>query len=367
MDQAGLARLYQLDQILADLPRQYEGRDRIRADLHSVFRFVYTLQPKTETFSGAGRSATLFFLTGVLPVTFKGASYNIPVTIYFDPPYPKSAPRCFVTPTDNMAITANHPSVDQGGMYYSPMLSAWNERASNLTDLVSHMISSFSASPPVHATQSHPERRSQQSASQRPPVAGGEYFGRLDDVASANPVAQPVGAPFGAAERHVLIQRTTQALKDRWPVVIGKIVSEVNGQIDKRNELKTQVQQLQQDLADLKLRAREQETQVKEMETAEADLTAFIEANEGRDPEPEHLKKQLDPNSRLVLDMLAEELALDEFLAALDGLLAARRVSIDDFLREVRDTSRRKFMCCEQRKKAEAAVWAARGQAAMPA
>lgn len=399
MDAGTQQRMAKLDQILRSVPYQYTNKDRLRNDLQNLFRQVHTLQPQTGTFAGGGRSATLFYLYGVLPINYKGAAYNIPITMYFDPPYPKSAPRCFVTPTDNMAVSPNHPNVDTGGMFYCPMLSAWNERSSTLIELVSVMMSSFGANPPVYSTAGGARPPAQQPAAAAQPAGqppgqdGGGLIGAVGGALvglggwmsgsgqqmpqqpgasatatavqqqqpAAHVVAQPVARGGG---KEALVQRTTAALKDRWPVVLGKIVAEINEQLDKRNELKGQADKLEHDLGDLKIRAEQQETQVKEMEATEAQLTAFIQANDGKDPDPDDLKNQLDPDSRQVLDMLAEELALDEFLTALDELLAARKCNIDDFLRETRDVARRKFMCSMQRKKCEAAVRAANGQMA---
>merc|ERR1719424_2102926 len=104
-----------------------------------------------NSFSGSGRTVTLLYLAGVIPISYGGATYNIPVTIYFDPPYPRTAPRCFVTPTETMALKQNHPNVDQGGMIYLPYLSTWNQSSSRPSELMAHVASAFSASPPVYA------------------------------------------------------------------------------------------------------------------------------------------------------------------------------------------------------------------------
>jgi len=371
MDQATQQRLAKLNQVVHGLPHQYQqNRERLRSDLTQLFRVYQTLQPQTGTFSGGGRSATLFYLYGVLPIQYKGASYNIPVTIYFDPPYPRQAPRCFVTPTENMAVSPNHPSVDRGGMFQAPMLSAWNERTSTLTDLIAAMVSAFSASPPVYSTagaaQPPPRPAAADAGGLVGAVAG--WFGgggaspppaAASAATGASPAAHVVAQPVGAgAGKEALIRKTTEGLRQRWPVVLGKIVGEINDQLDKRTELKTQAEKLEQDLADLKLKADQQDAQAREMEATEAELTAFVQAAEGKEVEPEDLRNQLDPDSRQVLDCLAEELALDDFLIALDELLAAKKITIDDFLREAREAGRRKFMCMMQRKKSDDAVQA---------
>merc|ERR1712060_909598 len=66
-----------------------------------------------------------------------------------------------------------------------------------------------------------------------------------------------------------------------------------------------------------------------------------------------------DPDSDQALDCLAEELALEEMLVCLDELFAAQKLGLDDFLREVRDVSRRQFIVRAQRLKSATASAAA--------
>ncbi|CAE8589745.1 unnamed protein product, partial [Polarella glacialis] len=138
--------------VLRQVPYQYQQRDRLRSDAVQLIRSCHTLVPQTGNFSGNGRSVTLFYLYGVLPITYSGNTYNIPVTIYFDPPYPRQPPRCFVTPTAGMALKSQHPNVDQGGMVYLPYLSSWSESSSTLPELVRLLTFAFGEQPPVYST-----------------------------------------------------------------------------------------------------------------------------------------------------------------------------------------------------------------------
>jgi len=121
---------------------------------------------------------------------------------------------------------------------------------------------------------------------------------------------------------------------------------------------------VEEQLAILKAEEARHQEQVQQVEALEAQLGAFVAANEGKEPDPDDLREDLDADSRQVLDLLAEELSLEEFLVAMDELLAARKISIDDFMREVRDVSRRRFMCQVLRQKSEAAVRRATEEAA---
>mmetsp|Transcript_1827 Transcript_1827/g.3458 ORF Transcript_1827/g.3458 Transcript_1827/m.3458 type:complete len:602 (-) Transcript_1827:23-1828(-) len=140
-----------LEAELRQVRHLYEDNSRLLSDLKALFRHVVTLLPQKGTFSSGGRSVTLFYLVGVLPISYKGNTYNIPVTFYFDPPYPKTAPRCFVTPTADMAIKSGHQNVEPGGMIYMPYLSNWSP-SSSLIVLVREITSIFESNPPVYST-----------------------------------------------------------------------------------------------------------------------------------------------------------------------------------------------------------------------
>jgi len=87
-------------------------------------------------------------LRGTIPITYRGAIYNIPVSIQIPESYPYLAPSVFVTPTENMIISPNHTIVDGNGNCYHPYLKTWNPHC-NLLQLVRFLIDIFSQVPPV--------------------------------------------------------------------------------------------------------------------------------------------------------------------------------------------------------------------------
>jgi len=185
------ARIAKLEDVLKEVRTCYQDYDKLRSDLRALVRDVATLAPHVGTFSGGGKTATLFYLYGVVPVSYKGNSYNIPVTFYFDPPYPKTAPRCFVTPTKNMVLSSGHPQVDQGGMIYMPYLSNW-DRSSNLHVLVTKITSVFESRSPVYAIPDQAHGKGKAEAGYL--GAKGHGKGKAQPapaVAQAVPVARP--------------------------------------------------------------------------------------------------------------------------------------------------------------------------------
>jgi len=360
MDQQLAQRVNKLDEVLNRLPYQYSDKPRLRSDLVNLLQTCPSLLPELNTFSGSGRQVTLIYLAGVIPISYSGATYNIPVTIYFDPPYPKTAPRCFVTPTEGMALKANHPNVDQGGMIYLPYLSTWAANTSRPSELMTFIASAFSAQPPVYAKTAAPAVQPQAVAratatpSQGYPVA----------VAKAVPVA--VAKAVALSPHEQAVRGLTDEAKKRWGGVLEPIIKDINDQAKRKAELQNASDKVDQAIASLERETTENQAKEAELQGIEAQLQTFVAAHAGREPDPDTLKDSLDQESRLVLDLLAEEMSMEEYLAALDELLESRKISMEDFLREVRDVSREQFKLRACRLKAARTLHSAGPVAAAP-
>eukprot|EP01071_Lankesteria_metandrocarpae_P003512 Lankesteria_metandrocarpae@DN3014_c0_g1_i1.p1 len=92
------------------------------------------------------------YLQGTVPIEFKKRTYNIPVSLYLEPDYPSSPPRCVVTPTPGMSIVNSHAHVDKGGSIHLKSLTHWSLGGRSLLEAVQEMIQIFSKKPPVVAT-----------------------------------------------------------------------------------------------------------------------------------------------------------------------------------------------------------------------
>eukprot|EP00930_Biecheleria_cincta_P061016 TRINITY_DN46586_c0_g1_i1.p1 TRINITY_DN46586_c0_g1~~TRINITY_DN46586_c0_g1_i1.p1 ORF type:complete len:430 (+),score=89.78 TRINITY_DN46586_c0_g1_i1:30-1292(+) len=402
MDTAS-ARVAQLDDVLRGLPHQYRNKARLRRDVADLLQSCRTLQPQIKSFSANGASSTLFYLYGVLPINYSGNTYNIPVTIYFDPPYPDRPPRCFVTPTEGMALKNNHPHVDQGGMVYAPCLTSWSSHNSHLSELIAVLTSLFAQNPPVYSTAS-----SSRPTPSRPAASPGQHAvqGAFEAIGSifsggssqanrpaSHPAAVPVNAvpvtavpvarPYAQqqqpvatvvatpvvrsahAEREALTNEVTSLLRDRWPCVVEPLTKELEEQVARKSDLQNASASLEREAAKLTEAVVKAQGQEKDLRDMEAELRASVEAEANREElDTDQIINSLDADRRQVLDILAEELALEELLTALDELLAAKKITSDDFMREVRDVSRRQFMCKMMRQKAAKAVAGACGQSA---
>ena len=71
-----------------------------------------------------GTSALLVHLSGTLPITFRGATYRFPISVWVPHAYPRAAPLVYVTPTEKMFVRPGQ-HVDPQGQVYHPYLAAW--------------------------------------------------------------------------------------------------------------------------------------------------------------------------------------------------------------------------------------------------
>lgn len=77
-----------------------------------------------------GRSSLLLNVSGTVPVSFRGATYMFPVTLWVPLEFPRAAPITFVTPTKSMAVRAGQ-YVSAEGRVYHPYLAGWREDVSD--------------------------------------------------------------------------------------------------------------------------------------------------------------------------------------------------------------------------------------------
>lgn len=139
-------------------------------DVYDCCRNFQGLRPRLEVClldSTQSQTMRMLVLDGVIPITYRGITYQIPVMIWCRPYYPNEAPVPYVRPTASMVIRERHANVDkEGRVYLQHYLSIWDPSQFSLYGLVVAMIRVFTVEPPVnsrptpHASgRDEPERR----------------------------------------------------------------------------------------------------------------------------------------------------------------------------------------------------------------
>ncbi|KAG8735244.1 hypothetical protein FRC12_018170 [Ceratobasidium sp. 428] len=138
-----------LKQVLAPYP----NKEQIYADIDSTLATHSTLKPKNDVYTfNDGRAQLLICIHGLIPITFRQATYNIPVAIWIPLEYPRSPPLVYVVPTNDMLVKASK-HVDPSGECTFEYLDNWRRKSEgcNLRGLVEVMQDYFSRDPPVYA------------------------------------------------------------------------------------------------------------------------------------------------------------------------------------------------------------------------
>ncbi|EWC46609.1 hypothetical protein DRE_04096 [Drechslerella stenobrocha 248] len=140
------------------LAPKYRNVNRTYSDVATLLHHYRSLSPKTDVYTyDDGTSDLLLCLHGTLPVSFRGATYNIPLNIWVPHQYPAVPPTVLVVPGKNMGIRpTNH--VDTNGRSYHPYLAYWSQNPdkSSLIDLCGQLKDVFSKEPPLYSKQAPP-------------------------------------------------------------------------------------------------------------------------------------------------------------------------------------------------------------------
>ncbi|KAL5529055.1 hypothetical protein ACEPAG_5029 [Sanghuangporus baumii] len=132
---------------------RYQNADRVHTDVLAALDRYPSLRPKTDVYTfDDGRTQLLLCVHGLLPITFRSASYNIPIAIWLVLSYPTDPPLVYVVPTSDMLVRPS-AQVDHSGRCSIDYIANWHRKpeACSLTSLLESMQSHFSNEPPLYA------------------------------------------------------------------------------------------------------------------------------------------------------------------------------------------------------------------------
>ncbi|WVF70517.1 hypothetical protein IAT40_005307 [Kwoniella sp. CBS 6097] len=177
---------------LGNVLRPYPSRDRVMTEVMKLLSEKKTLSVKTDAFTfNSGQTALLLLLHGTLPITYRGATYHIPMHIWIPHEYPRSPPMAFVVPTKEMGVRKGR-EVDPSGRVKEEVVEEWwrSGQTKDLESLLQTLTSIFSATPPVYAK---PPDQTVQPAS---PAQSSRSVGPSASASGANPGSpSPAGIP----------------------------------------------------------------------------------------------------------------------------------------------------------------------------
>jgi len=309
----------------------YSDKLRISTDVQDVLRQINSLQPGVgQLVHNDGRSSTLLQLHGTVPIYFKGAQYNIPVTMWVGEKYPLVPPTCYVTPTKDMRIKQRHRHVDNHGMVYLPYLNQWNIK-STLVELITFMSSVFSEDPPVDK--------------HNPLLEAKERHREQEEAMKKFAPKEPSKEELEEKRRQELIEAVTVKLQKGLATYNKSITNEIDSLFEKQRNLVSGADKIKAGIeASEKDKGRMLDA-IKRLDEQTASIKAWLDANESRDKtNVDDVVFLKDTWSTQMFDLVAEDSAIEDTLYQLDRALADERVDLPTFLRVVRRLAHSQFM-----------------------
>ncbi|KAI1795953.1 UEV-domain-containing protein [Ganoderma leucocontextum] len=149
----------------------YAHPDVVFTHVDAVLLRQPAIRPKTDVYTyDDGRTQLLLCIHGLLPIAFRGTSYNIPIAIWLPRDYPRSTPIAYVVPTNDMLVRPS-PEIDVSGRCSVQYIHNWERKSEgcNLIGLLDALHEIFSREPPVYAKPK--DAAPVQTPSPRPPAS----------------------------------------------------------------------------------------------------------------------------------------------------------------------------------------------------
>ncbi|KAL7509042.1 hypothetical protein ACHAXN_009387 [Cyclotella atomus] len=383
-----------LHQLLPRLSGIYRDPQRVLRDAESLLSspLGHHLRPTTEPLLNNDGTATppVLVLSGTLPMTYRGVTYNLPIDMFLPPPYPLRPPTVYVRPVSSMAIRENHRHVGLDGQVYLPYLHEWRPTSHDLCELAVWMSSTFGSDPPCYAKPVKPAASAAAAGSNAASYTSSlssSYCGNTNassadelrrivieqEIADANLAAETARK---AAVEEARLEREAVQLKQQHDVQLSGMkqmaVSKVQfrmrqlfdeSKVELRRELKdqkmleagkTRIDHLLKEGEERKALLIRENTN---MDEAISNLETWIEAVQQQKDKSEAEVTYSDNEEKIdlqtlpadtisaqMLSLSAESAAIDDCIYFLDRALVKGSLPLDVFLKEVRKLSKRQFM-----------------------
>ncbi|GMR48439.1 hypothetical protein PMAYCL1PPCAC_18634 [Pristionchus mayeri] len=353
--------------------------DSAKGDVMAVMRVYKDLKSDSELYMFPdGKKRQAFKIYGTVPVQYKGAVYNIPISIYLWDSHPYYAPICNVVPTASMVIKESE-HVNKQGRVFLPYLNEWRFPGYDLYGLIQMMVMIFQDRCPLFArssggstsssttqpaaTYTHPAMPTPyptDNALPYPVQPGGANstpyptastfptpYPSMGSGYNPQPVrpAPPVPPPPTDAIRSSLISAVEEKLRNRLRDKLGTTYAERASMSQTQTELKAGQQRLRVAIETLEKQSKELDGLIDGYSSKKSELEkALAEVSSGEEPTIDEAIDASTPLERQLLDAYASDLACDDAYYVLGEALKNGALSSSDYLRYIRDISRKQFV-----------------------
>eukprot|EP00210_Caulerpa_lentillifera_P009635 g9191.t1 len=300
-----------------------------------------------------GRTVGMLEVDGLVPMSYSGTNYFIPVNLWIPEDYPKRGPICYVSPTSNMVLAQDHPYMDRSGHITTLYLVYWNPERSNLIGTINDLRTVFSQKTPVYARENQTKNNTMfqgLNPSSHQTVVN-PYSKRPEGKLSLES-QRSVGIDHETANRlyrnlmiKALIARANGSMMDiieQSQPELTRLASEKSLLSERANQLANEVLRLQNTRTAIEHNISTMGAIMTEISTWEDRLhlpssstTNAVKAKEVLVP--------VDPLTTQFLECQSEDVAIEETLNVLDVLLQKDKIDVESYLKQVRKLGRRQF------------------------
>eukprot|EP01133_Synstelium_polycarpum_P004067 gene4067-4739_t len=325
---------------------------------------------------------TLIYLKGTIPIIYQAVTYYIPIIIWVPESYPFSPPVVMLDPTPEMDVVKGHPHVSDTGICHHQYQAHW-AWSCNIAQLLKYLCDIYSATPPLVAKQARPAPPPPQQPQQQPaPVENPPPYGSSPSswasshpppsyAESVNVVSPPpvppktkptVTPPSKETQERLLQEKKDQKERDDRAEALLQCTEKL--QVLLSSFYESTAKEIEHYIAhnssiDEKLQRLDSEKTV-----LNSDITAYQDLITGVTEKNEQLEKWLkehekeegddididahsepkDPLSKQLLSLVSEDATIEDALYYLDKALHSNRITLEEYLKNVRSLSREQFM-----------------------
>lgn len=285
---------------------------------------------------------------------YKGSRYNIPMTFWIVEMYPYHPPVCFVSPTANMMIKSKHKHVDDNGQCYLPYTANWNPSSSDLYELVNQLSAIFGTDPPVFqksatttTTNTNVSNHSIPSGTYPPPFqppTGSMYGSTYPGTYPSYGMNSSMYNQRKPTEEELKIQLVNKVRQHLQNVTLKEYGSKIEAEFKTQNQLTAREKQLEVVEQRMKTELDQIEKERETLTQKISSLETWIQNNENKPIDVDVIINPQDIQSKQILDLTSEEMAIDDVIYFLEKKLHSKQITLDDWLDQVRELSRQQFL-----------------------
>ncbi|MGH0145465.1 UNVERIFIED_CONTAM: hypothetical protein FKN15_005417 [Acipenser sinensis] len=369
-----------IESSLKKMLSKYKYRDLTVREITNVISQYKDLKPVMDAYVfNDGSTKDLMSLTGTVPVSYRGNTYNIPVCLWLLDVYPYNPPICFVKPTSAMMIkTGKH--VDANGKIYLPYLHEWKHK-SNVFYLSGY------PSYPYPGGNSYPTASTAQNYNAQTPIptvvipivletvsfAGAATYCKVTAVtgpcvlkvtrhwssvwkglALDPPLLCAIFRAEGPSRdgtigedtiRASLISAVSDKLRWRMKEEMDRAQAELNALKRTEEDLKTGHQKLEQMISRLDQEVTEVDRNIDLLKKKDEELSSALEkmTSQSENNDIDDVIVPTAPLYKQILNLYAEENAIEDTIFYLGEALRRGVIDLEVFLKHVRLLSRKQF------------------------